>query len=352
MIADIARSLLLITCCAAAGLAQELRIACYDGYAPDELVERFVAAQKAAGRTVKVTVSIVSNNRECFETLRAGKVDVVSVGDNGVKNEKYRMIAGGLLQPIDTAKLTNYADLVPEFKMAAFISEGGKTYGVPMEFGPLALAYNVARFPTPPNSWKALFADGARFAVPSDLAEGNAAIAAMVAGVPLAKALDLAVLETPAVRGNLAHMAKRSERKWSGVDDADTLRGLDLAVSWGTSLPALAAEGETWKMAYPQEGSLGFIDSFAIGASCPPAARELAMAWLDFAISPESQAFYLRSINGWPTNLRTRDLLTPEEAVACHLDDPTWFRSHVTLFKVLDLRSENGLQKLWAEAQR
>lgn len=333
-------------------VAQNLRIACYDGYAPKDLIERFVAACKQQhGATVTVDVRTVGNNQDIYDALRGKQCDVVSPTNNGIKSAKYKMIAAGLLAPIDPKQIPGYDQLLPALQMADYITEGGKTYGVPLNYGFYGLAYNTKRVAKPPTSWAALFEPGAEFAVSDDWFEALVPVAGMVAGLKGEDLFQLDKLSTPAVRERLAVLGSRSKRKWVGVDDAKSLQGLQLATSWGFAFSDLAKAGEPWAYATVSEGMMGYIDSFAIASACEPSAQKVAAWWLAFTIAPEQQAYYLRTIGVKPVSLATKSQLTPAELADSKLDDPQWFGRNVTLLRPLDVRTENGLKRLWEEAK-
>ena len=46
-----------------------------------------------------------------------------------------------------------------------------------------------------------------------------------------------------------------------------------------------------------------------------------------------------------------RGEVTPTELADSKLDDPQWFGRNVTLLRPLDVRTENGLKRLWDEAK-
>ncbi len=213
----------------------------------------------------------------------------------------------------------------------------------------LAIGYNTALVKEAPTSWKALMTSTS-FAVSTDWPEGNVAIAALIAGVPSADIFNLDAISTPAVKANLAYLAKKSARKWTGVDDAKTLKGLQLATSYGFAMPELEKQGETWGFVEPQEGALGYIDSLAIPTSTKAELRPLALAFIAELIRSDAQALMTKNGAGWPVTDAARALLTPAEAKAAHLDDPDMLTKKLLMLKPLDTRTLNGINRLWDEA--
>ncbi len=331
--------------------AEELRVAAYDGYASQPIVDSFIAAEKAAGHSTTVVVQSIGNNQDCFDVIRANKADVVSLTNNGVKAEKFRFISGKQLEAINSAMVQAYADLLPTLQNADFLSEGGVNFGVPMNYGVLGIGYRTDKFQSPPDSW-AILRGNTPYAVSTDWPECNVAIAALIAGVPAGDIFNVDKVSTPAVKNILHGLAKGAAKLWTGVDDAASLKDLTLASSWGFAFADLAKLGQSWAMAEPKEGYLGYVDSLVINAKATPAAKELAYRWISHVISPATQAILARTVGGFSVNRHTTEALTPAEASAAKLDQPDFLAKHTILLKALDVRSQNGLTRLWDDARK
>jgi spermidine/putrescine transport system substrate-binding protein len=344
---------LLLLLAASAFYGQELRVTVYDGYAPPELTAGFRAwAKEKLGVDVNVVVSIVGNNEEAYNAIRTGVTDVCVATSNMLGSERYKLISGKLVQPLDVTNLLHYPEVMPSLQRPDFLLSDGKLYGVTMNYGPLGLAYNATSIPTAPTSWKVLVQSGSTFAVSKDWPEANVAVAGLIAGVPKNQVFDFGAVNTPAVKAVLSTMAKQSARKWKGVDDVDSLLGLQYATAWGFAFADLAKRGESWAFAEPVEGTLGFIDSFVLPSSLKPELKNLAMAYIDYSISPTAQAILAKGCGGMSVNPKAKALLTAAEAKSAKLDDPTWVTDRCIMLKPLSLRDFNGITRLWEEAQK
>jgi spermidine/putrescine transport system substrate-binding protein len=331
--------------------AAEFRIGCYDGYAPKELTDKFIAEVKAKmGKDITVSVKTVGNNDDVFNAIRGNQSDVASVTNNALKAAKFPYISQNLIMAIDTSKLTHYKELLPSLQNAEYITEGGKTYGTPLNYGQYGLAYNTGLVKQAPTSWNDLFQPGITFAASSDWYDANIYTAALAAGVSKADIFTLEKINTPAVKEKLKILAK-ANKFWVGVDDAATLKGLMMATSWNFALPGLAQQGEVWKMAEPKEGVTGYVDNFSINHAIKPEMMDVAMAWLDFTLAPEQQAYYYKTIGVKPVNPHIKNLLNANEALDAKIDDPSWFGNHITLLKAADLRMENAMKNMWNDAK-
>lgn len=331
--------------------AVEFRIGCYDGYAPKDVTEPFVKLVKERlGKDITCVQVTMTDNATIYDALRGKKVDVVSPTNNGIKAERFKLIQSGFLSPVDVQALSHWKELVPAIAASDHISDGGKAYGVPLNYAPYGLAYNTAKLPAAPTTWKALVQAKGGFAVSNDWEVCVMAVAGLIAGLPKEDIFTFEKLNTPAVKAVARQMASTTHR-WTGVDDVATLKGQEVATSWGFAFADLAKAGETWAMAEPVEGSPWYLDSFAVAAAASPEVRDVALLWLDHVISPEIQAIYVRTLGVKSVTLGAKALLTPEEARGASLDDPTFFSTKVALLKPLSIRDENGVKRLWDEAK-
>lgn len=331
--------------------AADFRIGCYDGYAPKELTESFTALVKERlGKDINCVTVTMTDNQSIFDAIRGKRVDVVSATNNGFKAERFRFIQGGLVAPIDVAALAHWKDVIPAIATTESINEGGKVYAVPLNYSQYGLSYQVSRFPQPPTSWSVLLDPQRSFAISNDWEVCTMAVAGLISGLPKEDIFSFEKLNTPAVK-SVARQLASTKHKWSGVDDAATLKGLDAAASWGFSIADLGKAGEVWTMAEPKEGAPWYLDTFAIASNSPDDMRDVAILWLDYVISPVPQAYYARNLGVKAVSVGAKSVLNPAEAAAAGLDDPTFFSTKVALLKPLSLRDENGIKRLWDEAK-
>src|SRR5690349_4456175 len=105
--------------------ASELRILTWEGYAEPDWVKPFEEAQK-----VKTSVVYTGSVDEMFAKMQGSKgadFDVVAFDTSSFK----RYIDGGLIQPIDLAKVPNAKNLAPAFQHVAPIMRDDKHFGLP-----------------------------------------------------------------------------------------------------------------------------------------------------------------------------------------------------------------------------
>ncbi len=96
----------------------------------------------------------IEGSSEAAAKLAAGfHTDVVETCADEITPLEQR----GLLQPIDTRKLSNWDDLDPELRDAEGTQENGKQMFVPLQAGPFGMIYNTEKFPQGVDEIKELF---------------------------------------------------------------------------------------------------------------------------------------------------------------------------------------------------
>ena len=92
--------------------------------------------------------------------MQSGSYDGISASGDATT----RLIQGGLVAPIDTSLLSNYADVFPGLKDLPHNTVDGVNYGTPHGRGPNLLMYNTDEVTTAPTSWDPVWEGGADYA--------------------------------------------------------------------------------------------------------------------------------------------------------------------------------------------
>lgn len=281
---------------------------------------------------------------------------MLSPAHNIPKSARWKLIEGNVTLPVNLANIPNYNDLIPALQKAAYITEGGDVYGVPIVYGPYGLAYNTTVFPEAPTSWT-IFWDPqyhGRYSISADYHEANIYMTALALGLTREQIFSYNTVNTPELNQKLKELAQYAKSFWVGVDTANDLQGLAFATAWGFALPELRQRGELWKMAEPREGTTGWVDNWMLGYALAenPTLKQIAEEWINYSISPEIQASYVHNIAQFPVNLAVSPLLTPEERTVFHVDDPTYFQDHLILWEILAERDQNAFKAMWQKARK
>ena len=120
--------------------AGEIKVLNWQGYGTDEAwaLEMF---EKQTG--IKVVHDYFNSEQEMLTKLRTspGTYDVVLINNIYVTDAAKE----GLIQAIDTSKITNFADLTPSLRDCDRFVKDGKLYGVSWVWGVTSFAYNTEK---------------------------------------------------------------------------------------------------------------------------------------------------------------------------------------------------------------
>jgi len=126
---------------------QTLNILCWEGYADPLFTKTF---EQKYGVTVKGTY--YGSDDELVSKLQGGgdaSYDIVSPSSDVASY----LVDAGLVQPIDTSKISEWRNLSPQLKNLKDVVREGKSYGMPFCWGPDYLVYNADKVSPAPDSW-------------------------------------------------------------------------------------------------------------------------------------------------------------------------------------------------------
>jgi spermidine/putrescine transport system substrate-binding protein len=269
--------------------ATELRVLNWQGYGTDEAW----AVKLFEGRNdAKVTHDYFNSEQEMLTKLRTnpGVYDVVLV------NSSYTTQAAkeGLLQAIDTSKITNFKNLAPALRDSPYLNADGKTYGVSWVWGVTSFAYNTDVVKNKPDSIEELWNPAHKGRVGwRDDSQEAVQLAAIATGQDPNKPADL-----DKVKQKLLALKPQLKTLWSSEDEWNkhmSGKDFDIATYWSGSA-ARSAKHFHLPVVFeiPKEGAIGWFDGLSIAAAAPH--YDLAAKFIDFMVSPE---FYVK----WDTDV-------------------------------------------------
>lgn len=328
-----------------AASAAEIKVLNWQGYGTDEkwALELF---QAKSGHTV--THDYYNSEQEMLTKLRTspGVYDVVLINSIYVADA----VKEGLIQPIDTAKITNFADLSPVLRDSTSFNHDGKAYAVSWVWGLTSFAYNSEKIKTAPDSIATIFDDAAykgKLGMRDDAVEA-VQIAALATGQDMNNPADL-----PKIKERLMSLKEQMSTFWSSEDEWNkhlAAGDFDIAVYWsGSAARAKKAFKLPVEYLVPKEGAIGWFDGLTVAANAPNA--EAAHAFIDFMVNPE---FYVKWDNdvGAPAsaNLKANAML-PEDAMNRKVlgDEATLAR--VKFMAPMSDEQRKSYQELWDEVK-
>jgi len=314
-----------------------LNIYNYSGYLDENLINQF---SEQTG--IKVTLDYYNDNEELLTRMKMGVsgYDIIFPSGYMVGIMKRQ----NLLAPFDFASMPNYRHIRPDFKKMPFDTSG--RYYVPYAYGFTGIVYNSTYIEEPVDSWKVLW--DARYKgkiLMVDEMREVFHVAYKMLGYPkdtdpkkLNNARDLLIRQKPLLRkyeSNAIETMMASEEVW-------------IAQVWNGFIYKLKKQDPKFKLGYPKEGVLFFIDNLCIPANAPN--KENARRFIDFLLDPAHSAQNIISIGYAMPNDSARQLIDPQL-----VNDPSLFPDVPDFSQVetsLDLGEFNReLTRAWTEVK-
>jgi spermidine/putrescine transport system substrate-binding protein len=324
--------------------AGEIKVLNWQGYGTDEKWATDLFTQKTG---VKVVHDYFNSEQEMLTKLRTspGTYDVVLMNNIFVPEA----VKDGLVQPIDTAKIANFADLTPSLRDSERFVHDGKPYAVSWVWGLTSFAINTDRIKERPDSLEALWdpKHAGKVGWRDDALE-SVQLAALATGQDMNKPADMAK-----VKEKLKALKPQIKTFWSSEDEWNKYMAAgdyDLATYWsGSAARSKKAMKLPVEFVVPKEGAIGWYDGLTVAANAPNA--DGALAFIDFMVSPE---FYVR----WDTevgapasaNAKANGML-PEDALnRAVLGDPDVIKRVQWMAPLTD-DERKAVQELWDEVK-
>ncbi len=333
--------------------ADELRILTWEGYAPKKHIDAFKKLiKKKYGTDLDIKISYINDVEDIYKSLRNREADIVTPSNNLPKDARFKYMERNLVLPIESGNISNYKDLIKQLKNTKYFSEKGTLYGIPFAYGGYGLAYNTALFDEPPKTWK-IFWDPAyagKYAISSTFYDANIYITALALGVGKNDIYKYDAVYSKELFNDLKNLTKNAGTIYSAISDADDLYNMSIAACWGFSFSELKKRGQTWKMAFPREGTTAYLDGWMISHTLKdkPKLKRIAEEWIDYVISPDFQVdIVVRTLGAFPVNTSIIHRLSMEEVETFHMNDPEFFKKSFIPWEILDNRTRKGFKLLW-----
>ena len=269
--------------------AGTLKVLNWQGYGTDEKWALEIFKQKNG---LDVVHDYFNSEQEMLTKVRTspGTYDVV------LMNNIYVMEAAneGLIQPIDTAKISHFADLTPALRDSDRFVKDGKHYAISWVWGLTSFAYNTQKIPNRPDSIEALWdpAHAGKVGWRDDALE-SIQMAALATGQDMNNPADM-----EKIKSKLQALKPQIKTFWSSEDEWNKYMAAgdyDIAVYWsGSAARSKKAMKLPVEFVVPKEGAIGWFDGLTIAANAPN--PDGAHQFIDFMVSPE---FYVK----WDTDV-------------------------------------------------
>jgi putative spermidine/putrescine transport system substrate-binding protein len=275
----------------------QLNLVNWAGYAEDgsndPKVDWVHPFEQATG--CKVNDKIGNTSDEMVQLMKTGQYDGVSASGDAT----LRLIYGGLVAPVNTKLVPNYATVQPFLKDRAWNSVKGQMYGIPHGWGANLLMYRPDVVRPAPTSWGAVFSatspyKGRITAYDSPIYIADAALYLMRTkpdlGIKNPYALDKNQLN--AAVDLLLRQNKQIGEYWA--DYTKAVQAIEsgnsvLGTTWQVIANLVKADGKVpVATVLPREGATGWSDTWMVAAK---AAHPVCMyKWMNWIVSPKVNA--------------------------------------------------------------
>jgi len=266
----------------AAALEDQPMMFCWEGYEEHGFYPTYIEKYGEPP-----AYSLFGDEEEAFAKIRAGfKADISTICSYKVAIWR----DAGMLQPIDTARLTNWPDIIPSLKSLEGMVVDGKRYWIPLDWGRTSVIYRTDMVDIEEESWGLLWDEryAGRILMVDSLIDG-VMIAAIYGGAEnpfdmtpdeVAKTRELLERQLPLLR-----LYTNSN---TDMENAMAVGEVVVAAGWDSSYVRLKEQGLPVAFMNPKEGVMTWVCGIVLMADADPAKLDRTYDLLDAFMSPEA----------------------------------------------------------------
>jgi spermidine/putrescine transport system substrate-binding protein len=227
----------------------------------------------------------------------------------------------GLFQPIDTSRLSNWPDVLPELWDVSFNRTGDNIWMMPWEWGQTSVAYRTDLYDLEgvEESWDMLW--NPKYAGRLGMLAGGGDAwwcAAIKAGVPFDQInTDEAFEKISAVLREQRPLIRMYTDDTTSSDTALAAGEIVAIMAWNSSVVTLTGQGVPVRFAKPKEGALTWVCGQMLHRDAPN--LDSAYEILDSLISQAASTALIRGSGYGGPNRKSYDEFTDEELAALGL---------------------------------
>jgi putative spermidine/putrescine transport system substrate-binding protein/spermidine/putrescine transport system substrate-binding protein len=290
-----------------------------------------------------------SGTDEAFAKLQAGfTADVAHPCIHDVKKWK----DAGLLQPIDTSKITAWNDLIPALRDAPALKIDGKQWLVPWEWGASSVLYRTDKVQMPEQSFEVMVDPKykGKTAFP-DAFDEIFQLAALLAGIE--KPLELQESDYPKVEEKFRELRDNARFIWTDpaqLEQAMASGEVEVAWGWPNSFKNLKKQNVPVQfMMEPREKLVTWLCGFAYLKSSTAPQQEV-YDFINALEAPESGKNLVENFGYGHANSAALKLVPKADLDALGLGgDPQEFLSHGNLMGPMSDAQRKRLTDMWED---
>jgi putative spermidine/putrescine transport system substrate-binding protein len=313
----------------------ELNLVIWAGYAEsgqtDPAFDWVTSFEEETGCEVNATNMSDSNNG--VSLIQSGEYDGISASGDATA----RLIASGLVAPINTDIFENYDNVFADLKDLPHNTVDGVNYGVPHGRGPNLLAWNTEAFEEAPTSWSAVF-DGGDHAGDISIYDSSIFIADATLylkntqpDLGITNPYQLTQEQFDAAIALLEDLDANDPLYWADyTDQISSYASGDVVVgtTWPLQVNLLQADGAPIEAITPEEGTTGWSDTWMMYSEAEH--PNCMLMWMDHMMSPEANAqatVWFGEAATSPQACEAAEALSEGHCDAQHADDAAYWEN-------------------------
>ena len=257
--------------------------------------------------------AIFADEEEAFAKMRAGfKVDITQPCTYKIP----MWYDAGILEPIDTSRLSNWPDITPSLKTIPGTVFGGKPYFIPTDWGQTSVLYRPDLAPEYEDNetWGILWDPKykGRLSMSNSLVDG-VMVAAIYSGAK--DPFDMTDAEMAKTRAALKEQLPLIRFYWDSpteVEQALASGELVAGTTWNDSFATMKAEGHNVKYMSPKEGAMTWVCGFCIMTDHDPEKIDKIYDYIDAYMSVEAGIFDITEYGYGHGNAKAFEQVDPQ----------------------------------------
>jgi len=279
-----------------------------------------------------VTTTDMTDSNNGVSLMQSGDYDGGSFSGDATS----RLMAGGIVAPVNTALIPNYANIFEGLKNQTHNTLDGVAYGVPHGRGPNLLMYNTEVVTTAPTSWDAVWEGGSAYSGKISIYDSSIYIADAAVHLMATKP-DLGIknpyqlndAQFEAAIALLEAQKANGATYWGTYSDqiaSYTAGDAVVGTSWQFQVNLLQAEDQPIAGVLPDEGSTGWSDTWMIASKAKN--PNCMYMWMDHMASAEANGQATVWFGEAPTSQAACDFaetLSPGHCELTHATDEAFY---------------------------
>ncbi len=255
---------------------------------------------------------LFADNEETFVKMKSGfQVDLAH--PCSFHTERWR--DAGIIQPIDTSRLSNWNDVFPDLKTLQGTQLDGQQWFIPFDWGQTSITYRTDLVDIEEESWSLLWDEryAGRMAM-LGAAEDAWWCAAIYAGVDTNNLTDEDFVKVRALLEQQRPLLRFYSNDTTSIEQALATGELVAAMTWNSSPLELTNQGIPVRFMNPKEGALTWVCGLvmASGAEHPDKAYDLINAM----IGPRPGIFLIEEYGYGHSNMKAFEAVDEDVLLA------------------------------------